>query len=57
MQITRIFIVVLVETAKRYFIFDYYKRRIAEIKSKDKPVYVFLAMDIKDHYEPKYLNF
>lgn len=35
MQITRIFHSgFLVETAKRYFIFDYYKRRIAEVKSR-----------------------
>ena len=53
MQITRIFHSgFLVETAKRYFIFDYYKGELPKL-NPDKPVYVFASHGHQDHYEPK----
>ena len=42
----------LVETAKRYFIFDYYKGELPKL-NPDKPVYVFASHGHQDHYEPK----
>ncbi len=51
MQITRIFHSgFLVETAKRYFIFDYYKGELPKL-NPDKPVYVFASHGHQDHYE------
>mgnify|MGYP000370425735 FL=1 len=53
MQITRIFHSgFLVETARRYFIFDYYKGELPKL-NPDKPVYVFASHGHQDHYEPK----
>ena len=53
MQITRIFHSgFLVETAKRYFIFDYYKGELPKL-NPDKLVYVFASHGHQDHYEPK----
>ena len=46
----------LVETAKRYFIFDYYKGELPKL-NPDKPVYVFATMGIRIIMNQKYLNF
>lgn len=53
MKITRIFHSgFLVETTKRYFIFDYYKKEIPKLNPA-KPVIVFASHGHADHYEPK----
>lgn len=57
MQITRIFHSgFLVETAKRYFIFDYYKGELPKL-NPDKPYMCSPAMDIRIIMNQKYLNF
>lgn len=57
MQITRIFHSgFLVETAKRYFIFDYYKGELPKL-NPDKPVYVFASHGLRIIMNQKYLNF
>lgn len=53
MKITHIFHSgFLVETKQQYFVFDYYKHDLPELK-KNKPVYVFASHAHPDHYEPR----
>lgn len=42
----------LVETADCYYLFDYYKGTLPNLK-QDKPIFVFASHNHQDHYNPK----